>query len=121
MKQRQPMKTPVRATCLTSGMVYEFPSMAATAEAGFDAGNVRDCIRGRAKTHAGMIWEAIGPLRPERQGGGKRLKEAAALVIAGCTPKQVSEKMGITIATARQYINQGKCLGIVPKVKGVML
>ncbi|MGL4755228.1 MAG: hypothetical protein ACRCXB_22950 [Aeromonadaceae bacterium] len=115
MQAKQPMKTPVRGTCIRTGQTYDFPSMAAVALDDFSPGKVRDCVRGRAKTHAGMTWKAMGPLRPAREGYGNRTGEAASLYNSGKTYAQVAEAMGISITTARYYVNASRAQGLVTR------
>lgn len=114
MKRKEPMKTPVRGTCKRTGQVYEYPSIAAVLDGGFDPGCVRDCVRKRAKTHAGMTWEAVGQLRTADPNGSPRLREAASLFLSGLGYEELGQKMGLTYNTARHYINQCRALGLVP-------
>lgn len=112
---KQPMKTPVIGTCVRTGNKYHAPSMAAVAADGFSPNKVRDCVRGRAKTHAGMTWQADGPLRPARPGYKNRTGEAASLYNSGLTYEQVAEQMGVAVTTARYYVNCSRAQGLVSR------
>lgn len=113
MSTKQPMKTPVIGTCIRTGTKYHAPSMAAVSEDGYSSNKVRDCVRGRAKTHAGMTWEAVGPLRPARPGYGNRTGEAATLYNSGMNSGQVANRMGVTLSTAKYYISCARSMGTI--------
>lgn len=112
--KKQPMKTPVIATCIRTGTEYRFPSMAATAEDGYMPGKVRDCVRGRAKTHLGMTWKADGPLRPIKTTSGAH--RAAVLRQKGRNNEEIAAALGVTVSTAKLYILQGSMLGLCATV-----
>lgn len=48
---------PVIGTCVTTGGVIEFPSLAEAQKNGFDKSHISACCRGKNKTHKGYRWK----------------------------------------------------------------
>ncbi len=48
---------PVIGTCVTTGKVIEFPSIAEAQRNGFHSSNISYCCNGKSKTHKGYKWK----------------------------------------------------------------
>lgn len=104
--------TPIHATHQLSGVVFEFPSMAAAAaHLNLDHPQIQNCIRGFQRAHKGYTFKATGPLAdaPERP----KVRQAATLFNEGHTRKSVALMMGLSTGTTNKYIKQARVKGWV--------
>lgn len=108
---REHLNTPVIGTCIRTGSMIRYPSIRATEAGGFNVQKVRDCLRMRQRHHGGYVWKSDGPMRPS--GGNARQIEAGNLARAGMGAKQISERMGVTLNTARNYLSAARVMGVI--------
>ncbi|MGL4505770.1 MAG: LuxR C-terminal-related transcriptional regulator [Aeromonas sobria] len=106
-----PAKTAVVAICLTTGNRAEFATIRRCAdEGGFEYTSVRNCLHGRAKSHAGHRFEALTPLRKTKT--TTNIAKVAALRNKGLSNPEIAKKLGISPSTIPVYASQAVALGL---------
>ncbi|APU01203.1 hypothetical protein [Aeromonas phage 32] len=102
----------VKATCLTTGTVYEWPSIsAACADGGFSYNMIKLCLAGQLTSYSGMAFTTDSPRRTTEPSA--RIKEAAELHLQGLTAKQMADTMGISINGVKFLKQRAKHLGLI--------
>ncbi|MGL4755332.1 MAG: hypothetical protein ACRCXB_23475 [Aeromonadaceae bacterium] len=105
-------KYPVKATCLTTGTVYEWGSiMEATADTGFTYNMVKLATTGQLASYAGLRWETTVPLRSVEPSA--RIKQVADLYNQGLTGKAMADTMSISLNTVKFHLQRARALGLV--------
>lgn len=120
MKKRKvmPAKTAVAAICLTTGTRVEFPTIRRCSdEGGFDYTAIRNCLHGRAKSHAGHRFEALGPLRKVKT--TTNIAKVAQLRNKGLSNPEIAKKLGLDPKTIPVYACQAVALGLTKKWREV--
>lgn len=105
-------KYPVKATCLTTGTVYEWASiMDATADTGFTYNMVKLAVTGQVAHYAGLRWETTVTIRAAEP--SPRILEVADLYSHGLTGKAMAATMGISLNTVKFHLQRAKALGLI--------
>lgn len=103
---------PVKATCRTTGAVYEWPSIKdATLDTGFTYNMVKLAISGQVDGYSGLDWETSEPLRSP--GPSPRIAQAARLYQQGLTGQQMADRMGISLNTVKFHLQRAKALKLI--------
>ncbi|AWH15013.1 hypothetical protein [Aeromonas phage 85AhydR10PP] len=102
----------VRATCLTTGTTYEWPSISkACSDGGFCYNMIKLCLAGQLESYSGLRFETDTPRRSEEP--STRIQECADLYNQGLTAKEIADRMGITLNTVKFHKQRAKALGLV--------
>ncbi len=102
----------VRATCLKTGAVYEWPSISkACDDGGFCYNMIKLCLAGQLPYYSGLKFETDTPVRSP--GPSPRIVEAAELHKKGLTNQQIADTMGISLAAAKYHKQRAKNLGLI--------
>ncbi|MGL4355698.1 MAG: hypothetical protein ACRCTP_17835 [Aeromonas popoffii] len=109
----QPARTAVKATCLSSGNVYEWSSIRKAAdEGGFDYTSLRNALTGKAKgnVHAGHRFEASTPLRQTKP--TSNVVKIAEMRNKGMGNVEIAKVLGFTTNTVAVYACHARNLGL---------
>ncbi|AWH14561.1 hypothetical protein [Aeromonas phage 13AhydR10PP] len=102
----------VRATCIKTGVVYEWPSISkACADGGFCYNMIKLCLAGQLESYSGMRFETDTPRRSEEPSA--RIQECADLHNQGLSAKAIAAIMGISLNTVKFHKQRAKALGLV--------
>lgn len=110
MKGR-PLRTPVIATCTTTGKETRFASVrAAVREGGFTYTSVRNCMHGLTPVHAGHTFRADGPMRKLKP--NNLISRVAALRNKGLRNPEIAKRLEITLGTVSVYATLARNAGL---------
>ncbi|MGL4505769.1 MAG: hypothetical protein ACRCUF_08550 [Aeromonas sobria] len=98
-------KKPIIATCLTTGKTINFPSIASTVDEGFGKELINNCLKGRARSHAGYSWAYE---TPEVATPTPTMLKCAEMRNRGFTNKLIALELGISVNSARGLA--GRCI-----------
>lgn len=90
------------ATCVKTGTVVQFRSMAEAADEGFSQSCISRCVRGVAEVHAGYRWETSNPLRPAHR--SKYREQIQGLYAQGYSSRDIARLVGCAHSTVNYNI-----------------
>lgn len=116
----QPARTAVKATCLSSGKVFEWPSIRQCADdGGFDYTSIRNALTGKSKdnVHAGHRFEAATPLRQTKP--TTNVVKVAKMRNKGMGNVEIAKVLGFTTSTVAVYACHARNLGLTLTLREV--
>ncbi|MGL5285922.1 MAG: hypothetical protein ACRC8D_07255 [Aeromonas sp.] len=106
-------RIPIRVIHIATRREVEFPSIAAAAEeGGFDAAQIRHCLRGRRAQHCGHIFRYVDPSKRPTQETAPFILEVAELRNAGLSNVEIAEVRGCTPSTIAHYLSLATATGL---------
>ncbi|APU00452.1 hypothetical protein [Aeromonas phage 3] len=102
----------VKAECIKTGTVYEWPSIsAATRDGGFCYNMIKLCLAGQLESYSGLRFTTDSPRRSTAPSA--RILEAAELHRKGLTGQQMADTMGISLNGVKFLKQRAKHLGLI--------